>query len=211
MSPLFQKLSGAAFGIFVFGVCGTHAHSGRTDSQGGHFNRASGEYHFHHGMGPHQHPGGKCPYQPGTQGEQKEPKAATPKNPHIIPTPPPQTLRAGIRPPGGVTNLSTNAIIVTASPPQRTNTNVEATSNDRQHELKLSDKAGGDVILESQKINAAKGFPEAQYALGVRYLNGLGVEKDAMKAHELFEKAAAHGNIKAKQMLKTMEAAADAP
>jgi hypothetical protein len=37
-------------------------HSGRTDSQGGHYDRRTGEYHFHHGMGPHQHPGGVCPY-----------------------------------------------------------------------------------------------------------------------------------------------------
>ena len=38
------------------------AHSGGTDARGGHFNRRTGEYHFHHGMGPHQHPGGVCPY-----------------------------------------------------------------------------------------------------------------------------------------------------
>jgi hypothetical protein len=38
------------------------AHSGGTDAKGGHFNRRTGEYHFHHGMGPHQHPGGVCPY-----------------------------------------------------------------------------------------------------------------------------------------------------
>lgn len=36
------------------------AHSGRTDSQGGH-NSPTG-YHYHHGYGPHQHPGGYCPY-----------------------------------------------------------------------------------------------------------------------------------------------------
>lgn len=38
------------------------AHSGGTDSQGGHHNRRTGEYHFHHGRGPHQHPNGVCPY-----------------------------------------------------------------------------------------------------------------------------------------------------
>ena len=37
-------------------------HSGRTDSRGGHHDRKNGGYHFHHGMGPHQHPGGTCPY-----------------------------------------------------------------------------------------------------------------------------------------------------
>lgn len=42
------------------------AHSGGTDSQGGHhdYNNVSGlgSYHYHHGMGPHLHPNGVCPY-----------------------------------------------------------------------------------------------------------------------------------------------------
>lgn len=42
------------------------AHSGRTDSNGGHhdYKNASGlgDYHYHHGYGPHLHPGGVCPY-----------------------------------------------------------------------------------------------------------------------------------------------------
>lgn len=39
-----------------------YAHSGRTDSQGGHNDHINGGYHFHHGEGPHQHPNGICPY-----------------------------------------------------------------------------------------------------------------------------------------------------
>ena len=31
------------------------AHPGRTDSDGGHFNRATGQYHWHHGYSEHQH------------------------------------------------------------------------------------------------------------------------------------------------------------
>ena len=31
------------------------AHSGRTDSAGGHMNHSSGEYHYHHGYDDHQH------------------------------------------------------------------------------------------------------------------------------------------------------------
>ncbi len=31
------------------------AHSGRTDSNGGHWNRSTGEYHYHHGEPPHDH------------------------------------------------------------------------------------------------------------------------------------------------------------
>lgn len=38
------------------------AHPGRTDSNGGHYNRSTGEYHFHHGYDDHQHPDGVCPY-----------------------------------------------------------------------------------------------------------------------------------------------------
>lgn len=42
------------------------AHSGRTDSRGGHHdykNRSGlGDYHYHHGMEPHLHPHGVCPY-----------------------------------------------------------------------------------------------------------------------------------------------------
>lgn len=38
------------------------AHSGRTDSSGGHYDTSTGEYHYHHGYPEHQHPGGICPY-----------------------------------------------------------------------------------------------------------------------------------------------------
>lgn len=38
------------------------AHSGGTDSAGGHYNRSTGEYHYHHGYPAHQHPNGVCPY-----------------------------------------------------------------------------------------------------------------------------------------------------
>ena len=38
------------------------AHSGRTDASGGHYDRATGEYHFHHGFPAHQHTDGVCPY-----------------------------------------------------------------------------------------------------------------------------------------------------
>jgi hypothetical protein len=45
------------------------AHSGRTDSNGGHYNHSTGEYHYHHGYSAHQHydmngDGKKdCPYE----------------------------------------------------------------------------------------------------------------------------------------------------
>jgi Bacterial surface proteins containing Ig-like domains len=44
------------------------AHSGRTDSYGGHNDNKNvsglGSYHYHHGYGPHLHDGGICPYSP---------------------------------------------------------------------------------------------------------------------------------------------------
>ena len=45
------------------------AHSGRTDSNGGHYNRSTGEYHYHHGYPAHQHPNGVCPYETSTVNE----------------------------------------------------------------------------------------------------------------------------------------------
>lgn len=51
--------------IFVFSSVG-FAHSGRTDSSGGHKDNQNksglGSYHYHHGYGPHLHPNGVCPY-----------------------------------------------------------------------------------------------------------------------------------------------------
>lgn len=40
----------------------SHAHQGRTDANGGHYNRSTGEYHYHHGYSAHQHIDGICPY-----------------------------------------------------------------------------------------------------------------------------------------------------
>lgn len=40
----------------------SHAHPGRTDSKGGHYDRSTGEYHYHHGYPAHQHLNGICPY-----------------------------------------------------------------------------------------------------------------------------------------------------
>lgn len=38
------------------------AHPGRTDGNGGHWDRSTGEYHYHHGYPAHQHTDGVCPY-----------------------------------------------------------------------------------------------------------------------------------------------------
>lgn len=40
----------------------SYAHPGDLDSKGGHYDRSTGEYHYHHGYPAHQHTGGICPY-----------------------------------------------------------------------------------------------------------------------------------------------------
>lgn len=40
-----------------------YAHPGKTDANGGHYNRSTGEYHYHHGHPEHQHIDGFCPYE----------------------------------------------------------------------------------------------------------------------------------------------------
>lgn len=65
-------LSTAAAGISISPafVMESEAHSGRTDSNGGHHDYKNksglGDYHYHHGYGPHLHPNGVCPYTSGT-------------------------------------------------------------------------------------------------------------------------------------------------
>ena len=39
-----------------------YAHSGRTDSNGGHYVGGTSEYHYHHGYPAHDHIDGVCPY-----------------------------------------------------------------------------------------------------------------------------------------------------
>lgn len=63
---LLQKIVTLAL---VFALClpiGANAHSGRTDSSGGHHDYKNvsglGYYHYHHGYPPHLHSAGVCPY-----------------------------------------------------------------------------------------------------------------------------------------------------
>ena len=49
--------------IIILGSCvAVFAHPGKTDSNGGHFDHSTGEYHYHHGYPAHQHENGTCPY-----------------------------------------------------------------------------------------------------------------------------------------------------
>lgn len=57
----FAKRSLLLFAL-VFLIMPVDAHPGRTDENGGHYNRSTGEYHYHHGYPAHQHTGGVCQY-----------------------------------------------------------------------------------------------------------------------------------------------------
>ena len=48
--------------IVSFSLITAFAHGGRTDDNGGHYDRDTGEYHYHHGHPAHQHANGECPY-----------------------------------------------------------------------------------------------------------------------------------------------------
>lgn len=49
--------------ICLFSLCVSYAHSGRTDSSGGHRDNKRGGYHYHCGGNPaHSHKNGTCPY-----------------------------------------------------------------------------------------------------------------------------------------------------
>lgn len=56
-------------------------HPGRTDANGGHYDRSTGEYHYHHGYPAHQHPNGVCPYESKTVTVQKSVSAEEPEKP----------------------------------------------------------------------------------------------------------------------------------
>lgn len=44
------------FVVLLFALSNTStAHSGRTDSKGGHYNNSTGTYHYHHGYSEHSH------------------------------------------------------------------------------------------------------------------------------------------------------------
>lgn len=85
------------------------AHSGRTDSSGGHHDYKNksglGDYHYHHGMGPHLHPNGVCPYSaaastpqaetPVQSDTQSQPKPTTPPKPKVKVSNPPTDIKVG--------------------------------------------------------------------------------------------------------------------
>ena len=58
-----MKKSLFVFVLLSFCLCSpVFAHPGKTDGAGGHHDRSSGEYHYHHGYSAHQHTNGICPF-----------------------------------------------------------------------------------------------------------------------------------------------------
>jgi hypothetical protein len=62
-------------------------------------------------------------------------------------------------------------------------------------------------VLKHHQELADEGDAYGQYRMGQRYLAGDGVERDLIKARDMFEKAAAQGHAEAKKELKEMERA----
>lgn len=48
--------------LFLCAPLVAFAHSGGTDANGGHYDKSTGTYHYHHGYSAHPHTGGVCPY-----------------------------------------------------------------------------------------------------------------------------------------------------
>ncbi len=67
----------------------------------------------------------------------------------------------------------------------------------KQMELSAEEKKK----LQWQMDRAEKGSDNAQYTLGMRYLNGEGVEKNGKKARKWLEASAKQGNTEAKKAL----------
>ena len=56
-----KRVISTIFALMVVS-CFAFAHPGRTDADGGHFDRSDGSYHYHHGYPAHDHIDGVCPY-----------------------------------------------------------------------------------------------------------------------------------------------------
>lgn len=84
------------------------AHSGKTDANGGHYDRSTGEYHYHHGYPAHQHYDMNgdgiidCPYDFDDQtgrnsgGSSSGSKKSSSRSTYVPPTPTPTPKKKGI-------------------------------------------------------------------------------------------------------------------
>src|SRR3954470_19538365 len=90
-----------------------------------------------------------------------------------------------IIPPQAVTALpliqSTNGVVLQRLPTARTNQVVKRDPSERPQSVIEMHYETDDPLLTFQRANAAKGFPESQYVMGIRYLSGIGVPQDEGK------------------------------
>lgn len=179
--------------LLGLGTALAFAHSGDTDARGGHFNRKTGEYHFHHGMSAHQHPSGVCPY--GLSPAKPKESPPRPRSQHES-TSLPQTVSSfekPLLPPPDKSRMPTSVVTnaqprAVSEPPGAAKIGVE-----------------DDATIRSQLQHAEKGFAPAQYAVGLRYLSGIGLPVDKAKAKELLTSAAIQGHQKAKERLREIQ------
>lgn len=92
-------------GLLMLSPLTSFAHSGRTDSSGGHHDYKNksglGSYHYHHGIGPHLHPGGVCPYSGASTNDSGSSDSSSQASSYVPPTPSisiknyPDTLNVG--------------------------------------------------------------------------------------------------------------------
>lgn len=85
------------FSIFVLSCSLAFAHPGDTDANGGHYDRSTGEYHYHHGYSAHQHTNGVCPYDFDDKTGQNSGTPSTKKHttaPRVTSTPRPSSTKS---------------------------------------------------------------------------------------------------------------------
>ena len=70
-----------------------------------------------------------------------------------------------------------------------------------QEQKRMMDSAEEKKKLQWQMERAEKGSDTSQFALGMRYLEGKGVEKDLKKARKWLEASSKQGNAEAKKAL----------
>ncbi|MEO6182402.1 MAG: hypothetical protein ABIP71_04780 [Verrucomicrobiota bacterium] len=104
----------------------------------------------------------------------------TPNAP-TAPTPPPRA--ATVTPPPATVSVLTNAI------PEKT----------KEQKAEIQRKT-----IEFQKKKAEEGAPSAQYDLGMRYLDGDGLEKDLTLAKKWLTASATNGNSQAVKKLESL-------
>jgi hypothetical protein len=124
---------------------------------------------------------------------------ATSTPPAVVPVPQPVITMPYVQP--------TNGVVLQRLPTVKTNQVVTRDPSERPQSVIEMHYETDDPLLAFQRANAAKGFPESQYVMGMRYLSGLGVPQDEGKAREYLQAAASRGNFRAKEKLRQLRQA----